>query len=151
MSHRRPLHPVLTLAGLLAVATAFAPGCRTTISDRDLVLVGPEEAARIIEHKPLLGDRNAVWVDPRTEREFHDGHIPGAVNLPFQDVERRHQQLDRYDVLVVYGDDYGDSKASAMSKRLLMLGHKEVRTLKGGLRAWLDAGYTLERAEPGTE
>ena len=31
-----------------------------------------------------------------------------------------------------------------MSKRLLELGFKDVRTLRGGLRAWTDAGFEVE-------
>jgi 3-mercaptopyruvate sulfurtransferase SseA len=34
-----------------------------------------------------------------------------------------------------------------MSKRLMELKHKDVRTLRGGLRAWADAGLELDTGD----
>src|SRR5262245_2281665 len=39
--------------------------------------IGPEQAKDILE-----GDRNAVYIDVRTEQEFNNGHVPGALNIP---------------------------------------------------------------------
>ena len=71
-----------------------------------------------------------------------------AINLPFGRVTEDHERvLAGYDLLIVYGDDYNDPIAEAMSKRLLNLGYKDVRTLRGGITAWTDAGYALETNE----
>ena len=124
-------------------------GCgESKISNRDLVLVSPDEAIELLEGKKklfgLAGSESAAWVDPRTERAFAQGHIPGAISLPFQYVRTRYGKLSDYDTLIVYGDDYNDDLAEGMSKRLLELGISDVRTLRGGLRAWTDAGHELE-------
>ncbi|MCA9296758.1 MAG: hypothetical protein KC983_09570, partial [Phycisphaerales bacterium] len=73
-------------------------------------------------------------------------HIPGAINLPFQNVSEDHSKLNAYANLVVYGDVYNDVKAQAMAKRLIELGHANVYTLRGGLKAWKDAGFEVETA-----
>jgi rhodanese-related sulfurtransferase len=39
--------------------------------------VTPQEA-----YEALQGDRNAIYIDVRTEREFSAGHPAGAVNIP---------------------------------------------------------------------
>ena len=108
------------------------------------------DAIELVEgHKRLLGGTaTGAWVDPRSDKAYGEGHIPGAIHVPFQSVATRHQVLRGYDVLVVYGNDYNDPKAEGMSKRLVELGHKDVRTLRGGLRAWTNAGHELETGPP---
>ncbi|MHC4129087.1 MAG: rhodanese-like domain-containing protein [Planctomycetota bacterium] len=118
------------------------------ISDRDLVLIDSTEAMDLVEGRKkllgLAGASNGAWVDPRSEKAYREGHIPGAISLPFQHVTNERRRVEGYDVLIVYGDDYKDPIADAMSKRLMDLGFKDVRTLRGGLRAWTEAGLDLE-------
>lgn len=40
----------------------------------------------------LVGE-GARLVDVRTPEEFADGHLPGAINIPVQDLERRIDEL----------------------------------------------------------
>ncbi len=129
-------------------------GCTNRItSDRDLVLVDPAEAVKLVDGQKRLLDLGSnaagAWVDPRGESQFRAGHIPGAISLPFQNVTADHDKLKGYDVLIVYGDDYHDPKAEGMSKRLLELGFKDVRTLRGGLQAWADLGHPVETGNQG--
>jgi rhodanese-related sulfurtransferase len=44
----------------------------------------------------VLRDRTPVIVDLRTPREFKGGHLAGAVNIPIENLIRRHSQLDDY-------------------------------------------------------
>jgi rhodanese-related sulfurtransferase len=117
-------------------------------SDRDLAFIEVMQAEELVKGKAKLlgigGTSSGVYVDPRTPEAFASGHIAGAVNVPFQFVADQHRRLKGFDVLIVYGDDYNDPKAEGMSKRLLELGYKDVRTLRGGLRAWTTAGNRLE-------
>lgn len=113
----------------------------------------PGEAQRLVTRSGgLLGlvSSKGAWVDPRSSRDYQEGHIPGAVNLPFQDVSSGYKQFEGYSVVVVYGTDHVDARADAMSKRLLELGLKDVRTLRGGMRAWIEAGFPIVTGtEPG--
>jgi 3-mercaptopyruvate sulfurtransferase SseA len=136
-------------SAVLALWAALLAGCGPPkTSDRNLVFIDPPDAEQLMRgERRLFGlgsETRAVWVDPRTADKFGSGHIAGAVNVPFADVSRRHHLLLDYDILVVYGEDYDDGLATAMSKTLLGLGHAEVRTLRGGLRAWTEAGHQLE-------
>ncbi len=142
-------------AAVLLVLALAGPegGCAPAISDRDLTMVDPTETRRLLEErKALLGLGGVVrgaCVDPREEAAFVKGHIPGAVHLPFERVSTDYKTLKPYDVLIVYGDDYNDQRAIGMSKRLMELGFKEVRTLRGGLRAWTEAGLDLQTGPGG--
>ncbi len=141
------------IAVLMAIIAWPAAGCAShKVSDRDLVLVDPAEAIELVGGRKkllgLAGNSAGAWVDPRGPSAFRSGHIPGAINLPFQDVAAEHHKLRQFDVLIVYGDDYRDPKANGMSKRLLELGFKNVRTLRGGLTAWTEQGNSLESGFP---
>ena len=135
-------------------ATLAVISCTTKTSDRDLVLVNPIDAQELVQGQAKLlglgGTTVGTYVDPRSERDFRLGHIPGAISLPFQHLADNKRKLNGYDVLIVYGDDYNDPKANAMSNRLLQLGFADVRTLRGGLRAWTSAGYALDTASDDT-
>lgn len=143
---RRFLSLAAMLVTLCAVALGGCEGIRT--SDRDLSYVDPESGLDAMrQKKPLLGigeTKRGVWVDPRVSREYEKGHIPGAISLPFQNVSDDHYLLRGYGVIVVYGDDYNDARAVGMSKKLMELGYKNVKTLRGGIRAWKESGYGLE-------
>jgi rhodanese-related sulfurtransferase len=142
----------LLLVVLAAAAAGTISACmERKISDRDLVLIDSTEAIELVgKRKKLLGlagTSTGVWVDPRGERAYREGHVPGAISLPFQNVSDERRRLEGYDVLVVYGDDYEDPIAKAMSKRLMRLGFADVRMLRGGLRAWTEAGLELETGD----
>ena len=133
----------------LAVLAAALVGCSKKTSDRNLVFLGPAEGMKLVDNQRqgllgLGGPKNGVWVDPRNEADYLAGHIPGAVNIPLKLIGTEHEKLKKYAVIVVYGNDYRDPIAEGMSKRLLRLGYKDVRTLRGGIRAWKDDGFSLE-------
>jgi rhodanese-related sulfurtransferase len=137
------LTAILTISALLLGA-----GCATKTSDRSLKVVTVGEALKESSGKRGLlgmsGGAASIWIDPRPRAAYDAEHIPGAINMPFPEVERLHKKLSDYDVIVVYDADYGDVLASAMSKKLIELGHRDVLTLKGGLRAWKDDGNDVE-------
>jgi rhodanese-related sulfurtransferase len=125
-------------------------GCQSEkTSDRDLSYVNPTEGMTLAQGKKKLlglgGEASGAWIDPRGEREYIAGHIPGAIHVPFGKLETLYATLEGYDVVIVYGEDYNSAIAQAMSKALIQRGHTDVRTLKGGLRAWRDAGCEVEQ------
>jgi phage shock protein E len=130
---------LLATLSLLFVLT----GCSNKSSDAVLVPVSTVEAQQLVQGKKrlmgLAGTQNGAWVDCRSEADFRAGHIPGAIHLPYERVSRDHKLLSQYSVLIVYGNDYNDARANAMSKRLIELGH-DARTLTGGMRAWKAEG-----------
>jgi rhodanese-related sulfurtransferase len=135
------------------LAAILLAACNTGISDKSLRYINPDEAITLAAGRDSLlgigGVAAGVYIDPRPQADFDAERIPGAVHLPFDRVHHDHRDLIDYGALIVYGSDYNDSLALAMSKRLIELGHKEVHTLRGGLRAWKAAGNKVETGEGG--
>jgi 3-mercaptopyruvate sulfurtransferase SseA len=131
---------------LLAVAGMGSCSAPKT-SDRDLVMVGVEEAQQLAETGGGLRIRRparVAWVDPRSEEEFRKERIAGAILLPLDRARDDHEPLREYDVLIVYGNDFNSPRAAAVAKLLIEHRHRDVRVLRGGLRAWNAAGYPVE-------
>jgi rhodanese-related sulfurtransferase len=89
----------------------------------------------------------ALFVDARSAEEYAEGHIPGAVNLPFDDVFRDQSLASSFDgrgkPLVVYcgGGDCELSRNLAFS--LIEGGHRKVLVFMGGTAGWTEAGNAL--------
>ncbi len=77
--------------------------------------------------------RNYVVVDVRSRREFREGHINGALNIPLPEVKRN---IERYvpnkekKILVCCSSGIRSKKAIETMEDL---GYKELYNLKGGL------------------
>ncbi|MEM7229747.1 MAG: rhodanese-like domain-containing protein [Planctomycetota bacterium] len=132
--------------GLIATVVLVAGCGATKTSNRDIDFVNSDEAQALVGRRQNLVGKvsEGVWVDPRTEAAFAKKHLPGAINLPFQNVTDDHAMLDDYGTLVVYGDTFNDAKAQGMAKRLIELGHEDVHLLRGGIEAWMDLGLPVE-------
>lgn len=95
-----------------------------------------------LELRELLG--KVAIVDVRSASEFGASHLPGAVNIPVSDVERRLAEIPR-DQLVVFICRSGarSMTASAVATRA---GLTNVAHLEGGLLGWakeLDESFVV--------
>lgn len=88
------------------------------------------------ELKSLLKDGSpAVIVDVREPELYSKGHIPGAINIPYDDAKGRiFKELSPKDriVFVCHGGPMGDELADILVKK----GYTTVYNLKGGMWAW---------------
>ena len=75
----------------------------------------------------------ATLVDVRSAAEYRRGHIPGALNVPLEELRRRHGEL-RGQELVVHCQV--GQRGHTATRMLSQLGHR-VRNLDGGYRTWL--------------
>jgi rhodanese-related sulfurtransferase len=96
----------------------------------------------------------ALFVDAREAVEYAEGHIAGAVSLPFEEAFKDPKKLTAIDAkgkpIIVYcgGGDCEASKNLAYS--LIDAGRKKVVVFTDGYPAWTGAGYpTAKGAEPG--
>ena len=79
-------------------------------------------------------------VDVRSPSEFAAGHIPGAANIPMDQIEARLQDLC-LGVPVVLICQAGTR--ARMTADLLASGEREVAVLEGGTNAWMQNGLPL--------
>ncbi len=125
-------------------------GCDSGISDKNLSFIMPQDAALMMREgkSTLIGPSGAtVVVDPRPTWSYRKSHIPGSINIPFGRLSFLSWRLDQAGIIIVSGETYNDSVAIAMSKELITMGFTDVKTLRGGLVGWGDAGESIETAE----
>jgi rhodanese-related sulfurtransferase len=73
-------------------------------------------------------------LDTRTDKEYKQGHIPGAIHIELSDVGNKAKKLRKDKELVVYCQN-GNRSIWAI-KRLMGMGFTSLYNLKGGYGAW---------------
>tara|TARA_R110002050_G_scaffold263772_1_gene404413 strand:- start:8626 stop:9249 length:624 start_codon:yes stop_codon:yes gene_type:complete len=93
-----------------------------------------EIAERIIDGDPML-----FIVDVRTEKEFDNYRIPGAINIPFKDLLlddwAGYLDQDIQDVIFYSNDDILSEEAWALCKQM---GYSNLYVMDGGLNYWFE-------------
>lgn len=87
------------------------------------------------------GDRFQL-IDVRSAQEFATGHIPGAVNLPMDELDARLEDLSDHSpvVLVCQSGTRAGMCAEKLKQTL-----RDVNLLTGGTSAWVAAGLPVVR------
>ena len=83
---------------------------------------------------------SAQLVDVRSADEFAAGHVPGAANIPFEQIEQRLGDLNREQTLVLICK--GGTRATMAAQRLQDK-RGNLMVLTGGTDAWAQAGMPL--------
>lgn len=101
--------------------------------------IGGEELASRIE-----AETAPVILDVRSSEEFAEGHIPGAINIPYTELEDRYEELgiETSDEVVVYCRS--GRRAGIAEAALEGLGFTNLRDLEGHIEAWKEAKRPLE-------
>jgi len=120
---------------------SYTPCDSTTIPDCDS-LVSLEQAYALF----LKGE--AIFVDTREEEEYDEGHIAGAINLPFEfwddywaDVE---PVLNPDTEIVAYCGGFDCELSLFAARELKNLGYKKSYIFFGGWPQWVEAGLPTE-------
>ena len=135
-----------TVAGLLLVVLAAYIGFkwwerRRFYAALDMARIDVDELYRRMQGEavPVIMDvrsSSAQGLDPR--------RIPGALQIPVQEVERHVRGLPRDREIILYCSCPNEASAAQAAKLLLSHGFRLVRPLRGGLDAWIAAGYAVE-------
>jgi rhodanese-related sulfurtransferase len=81
----------------------------------------------------LRGESPAV-LDVRRRGEFAEAHIPGAKNIPLDELPERFSEIDReHPLAVICAGGYRSSIASSLLARA---GFTNVRNVQGGTEEW---------------
>jgi rhodanese-related sulfurtransferase len=84
-------------------------------------------------------------LDVRSEKEYAEGHIPGALNIPHDQLSDRLSEIDaaKTDEIVVHCRR--GHRAGIAEKVLIEAGYSDVRDLDGHMNAWESVGYPIEQ------
>lgn len=84
-----------------------------------------------------------VLVDVRTPDEFSGGHVPGATNIPLNELSGRLEELRPHADQEIWLICRSGSRSMSASGILLEAGFRPVN-VTGGTLAWQSAGYPVE-------
>jgi rhodanese-related sulfurtransferase len=93
-----------------------------------------------------LRDRDVVVLDVRPEPEFAAGHIPGALNIPIDDLQRRLREIPTDTQVVAYCRGPYCAYADDAVRLLLDQGRGALR-LEDGFPEWAHAGLPVEAVD----
>ena len=122
----------------LLTAVVFAPGLAPTAHGETLQISAPDLLSRAAAaDAPLI-------LDVRTPEEYRDGHVPGAVNLPHDQIVDRLSELEAHrdrDVVVYCRSG---RRAGVAADHLSEAGFR-VLHLDGDMNGWRADGRAEER------
>lgn len=104
------------------------------------------EISRDELHRALASDGAPTLVEALGAAYFADAHLPGALNIPPDQVDRLAPSLlpDMQAPIVVYCSGTCENSEIA-ARRLEELGYESVRVYLGGKEDWVENGLPVER------
>lgn len=133
---------VLSCGFVLLVAGAFSVA--GAVSDRASWAgdaLAPSITPAELEAR-LAGPTAPIVIDVRTPAEYATGHIPGAVNIPYDEVAKRISEVDAPHGVALYC--MKGPRARMGEAALLASGYEPVLHLEGGFMEWEAAGLPVE-------
>jgi rhodanese-related sulfurtransferase len=110
---------------------------------------GYSDVSATVANEMIIDTNQVVVLDIRPIDAYRgpEGHIAGALNAPFETIERQLPELLPYQnqTVLVYGESSGDGALAA--KLLTVAGFRNVVHVVGGLRSWIEHGYRTVNAQ----
>jgi len=88
-----------------------------------------------------------VFLDARDKLNYEAGHIPGAINVPFFDVDKHLDSVPKDKWLIAYCA-CPTAEAKQLADQLLNKGYTKVKVIQEGLDGWTGMGRELEKGTP---
>lgn len=123
------------------VTVLFALSIGPGVFAADTVDIKPEALLERTAKK----DRNLVILDVRTPEEFAQGHVPGAKNIPHDQLPNRIAELmgDKNKEIVLYCRS--GRRAGMAAETLKANGFDKLLHLEGDIQKWTEANRPLEK------
>lgn len=96
----------------------------------------------------IHGNQSVLFIDAREKLEFNEGHIEGAISLPYYDSLTNLElikKLDKTKKYVVYCDDEKCGLSKKLAEKMYDNDIKKVFILTGGWQLWLSADLPISK------
>lgn len=107
--------------------------------------LSPSRAIGTLDATRLLNSENPLVLDVREQNELSGGRLPNALHIPLSQLKDRGGEIAKFTgrPVIVYCDRgvRGGAAVAALSR----LGFTRVQSLRGGLRAWKEAGLPVSK------
>ena len=127
-THRTAIALVVVCLPLLSVFAA--------VSDFQTPAITPQ-----VLHERQAGDRPLLVIDVRKTGEYKSGHVPGALNIPHDKLQKKLEKLEGAHGVVLYCINGRRTKLAEQT--LIENDIDKVFHLEGGLMGWRQAGYKV--------
>ena len=97
----------------------------------------------VAQAQPLLGNPEVFWLDVREQSEYDAGHIPGVKLIPTGEVSNRLSEIPKDKPVIV--TCRSGNRSSQVTKYLQDQGYANAHNMEGGIVAWQQAGYPVEK------
>lgn len=89
------------------------------------------------EFAKVIADNQVQLIDTRTEAEFNEGHIPGAINIDVNESDfeaKVGQEIDKTRPIALYCR--GGRRSKIAAERIVALGYDDITELNTGFLSW---------------
>jgi rhodanese-related sulfurtransferase len=108
---------------------------------------GNHEVPAAVVAEAIGAGSEIVFLDARDTLNFEAGHIDGAVNVPFFEVEKHLDKVPQDKWLVAYCA-CPTAEAKQLADTLMENGYTKVKVMQEGLDGWTDLGNELVKGQP---
>ncbi len=129
---------LFSIAGALIASLALA-GDPTAPAKNQVTAMTQDE---LLEHQARHPDHLFV-LDVRTPAEYAEGHVPGAVNVPHDQVASRLAEIPKDKDVVLYCRS--GRRAGLAADVLAAHGYTRLSHLEGDMEAWIGKGRRVEK------
>ncbi|MEX2365655.1 MAG: rhodanese-like domain-containing protein [Pseudohongiellaceae bacterium] len=95
----------------------------------------------------LINREDALVLDVRDSKDFAQGHIVGAVNIPYGSIDNRMAEVEDFKERPVVVVCKMGQHAGAVGKKLRARGFENVRRLSGGMAEWFAANLPVVKGK----
>ena len=149
-SVRRALGFGMVLLGAFAVGTAMsaaepaasAAKPATPAAAPAATKMTPMTQEQLLEHQAKHAQHLFV-LDVRSPEEFKEGHVPGAVNIPYDQMAARMSEVPKDKDVVLYCRS--GRRAGIAADVLQANGYTRLSHLEGDITAWIEQGRPVEK------
>jgi len=135
----------LIIITIISMCSFIINGCKTAEEETltiengtasGITLISVEEVFDVIEN-----NEDYFILDVRTQEEYDEGHIEGAMNIPVDKLENRLDELPEDKPIIVYCRS--GIRSNNASNILIENGFTRVYDMDGGILEWIDKGYPV--------
>jgi len=117
---------------------AWSPEARLSDAAGRSLVISLDDAARLFQQDDVL------FLDARPQSQYAEGHIQGALSLPWQEVDgyiaESVDRLAEARTIITYCDGESCDLSHELALFLINMGFKRVYVLVNGWSVWLQAG-----------
>jgi phage shock protein E len=133
---------VLTASTVIAKEAAQGTPPTATASAQPAAKMAPMTQEALLEHQ-AKHPQHLFVLDVRSPEEFKEGHVPGAVNIPYDQMAARLAEVPKDKDVVLYCRS--GRRAGIAAEVLGNNGYTRLSHLEGDMPAWIEKGRPVEK------